>query len=82
MNKYVLGIDRIKCEMCESHVQDIIRKAIKVKKVKASHVTGKAVVITEFDISEEDFKKIFEPTGYKVVSYEKGEAVKKFLGWK
>ena len=38
MNKYVLGIDGMSCGMCEAHVQDVIRRNIDVKKVKASHL--------------------------------------------
>ena len=37
MNKYILGIDGMKCGMCEMHVQDAITKNIKVKKAKANH---------------------------------------------
>lgn len=82
MNKYILGIDGMACGMCEMHVEDKLRKAIKLKKVKASHIKNNVVVITELELSEEDFKKILDPTGYRITSYEKSVAVKKFFRWR
>ena len=70
MNKYILGIDGMGCGMCEMHVEDKLRKAIKLKKVDASHVKNNVIVITELELSEEDFKKILDPTGYRITSYE------------
>ena len=37
MTKTVLKIDGMMCGMCESHVNDAIRKAFPVKKVTSSH---------------------------------------------
>ena len=82
MNKYILGIDGMACGMCEMHVEDKLRKAIKLKKVNASHIKNNVVVITELELSEEDFKKILNPTGYRITSYEKSVAVKKFFRWR
>lgn len=82
MNKYILGIDGMACGMCEMHVEDKLRKAIKLKKVNASHIKNNVVVITELELSEEDFKKILDPTGYRITSYEKAVAVKKFFRWR
>lgn len=39
--------------MCESHVNDAVRKAFPVKKVTSSHGKGETVILTETDISEE-----------------------------
>lgn len=82
MNKYILGIDGMACGMCEMHVEDKLRKAIKLKKVNASHIKNNVIVITELELSEEDFKKILDPTGYRVTSYNKSIAVKKFFRWR
>lgn len=82
MNKYVLGIDGMRCGMCETHVQDTIRKNINVKSVKASHLKKELVVITEEDLTLDDFHKFLDPTGYRITSFNKGEAIKKLLGWK
>ena len=37
MYKYSLAIQGMKCCMCESHINDVIRKNFKVKKIKSSH---------------------------------------------
>ena len=82
MNKYVIGIDGMRCGMCEMHVEEEVRKNIKIKKVKASRFKNQLVVITELDLNKEDFLKIFDPTGYKVTSFEKLEAKRSLFGWK
>ena len=82
MNKYVIGIDGMKCGMCEMHVEDIIRKNFTYKKVRASHIKASVVVISPSDISREDFDKAFYPTGYRLTSYSKTEAVRKLFGWR
>lgn len=82
MNKYILGIDGMGCGMCEMHVEDKLRKAIKLKKVSASHINNNVIVITELELREDDFKKILDPTGYRITSYNKSIAVKKFFRWR
>ena len=82
MNKYILGIDGMRCGMCEMHVEEAITKKIKVKKVKASHIKNILLVFTEQNLSEDDFKNILAPTGYVITSYKREMAVKSFFGWK
>ena len=82
MNKYILGIDGMKCGMCEMHVEDTVRKNFNYKKVKASHLSNSLVVITPSELSESDFVKAFYPTGYRITSYQKTNAVKKLFFWR
>lgn len=82
MNKYTLGIDGMMCGMCEAHVEEVIRKHIKAKKIKASHIKNNLVVITELELSIDDFKKVLDPTGYKIISFNKSDAVKGLFGWR
>ena len=82
MYKYILGIDGMRCGMCESHVADVIRKNIVAKKIKASHIKKLVVVISSNQYTLEDFKKFINPTGYKVTSFKIEEAVKSLFGWK
>ena len=37
MQKIVIGIEGMMCGMCESHVNDAIRKVCEVKRVESSH---------------------------------------------
>lgn len=82
MNKYILGIDGMRCGMCEVHVEESISRVIKAKRVKASHLKNEVVVIIDQELTEEDFKKILDPTGYRVTSFKIEEAKKTLFGWR
>lgn len=82
MNKYVLGIDGMRCGMCEMHVEETFRKAIKVKKVKASHIKNNVILFSIEELTPTDFENILKPTGYRLLSYRKEIATKGLLGWK
>ena len=82
MNKYILGIDGMGCGMCEMHVEEAIRKAINVKKAKASHIKNNLVVFTERNLCEDDFSNALKDTGYRITSFERTAAIKKLFGWR
>lgn len=82
MNKFILGIDGMACSMCEAHVQNAIRKNIKIESVKASRTKKNLIVITPVDLTEVDFHTILDPTGYRITSFKKDVAVKKLFRWK
>ena len=67
---------------CETHLQDTIRRSLTVKRVKANHLKNDLIVITDKDISEEEFHIIIDKTGYKITSFEKQLATKKLFCWK
>ena len=58
MVKMILKIDGMACGMCESHVNDTIRRNFKVKKVTSSHSKGETVIIAESPLDEDALKKI------------------------
>lgn len=67
MYRAVVKIGGMACGMCESHINDVIRKTIPdAKKVSSSHRKGEATFLTE--TSPEDLtgtlKKAIEETGY------------------
>lgn len=66
MIKTVLRIDGMMCGMCESHINDAIRREFKVKKVNSSHVKGQSVIISEKPIDEEKLRSAINDTGYKL----------------
>ncbi len=68
MKKITVKVDGMMCGMCESHINDAVRNAFKVKKVKSSHRKGETVIMTETDISEEELRAVIDNTGYKAVS--------------
>ncbi len=78
MLKITLKIDGMMCGMCESHINDAVRRAFPVKKVTSSHRKGETVILTETDISEQKLRDAVEATGYRVLAvskerYEKNE---------
>ena len=46
MTETKLKIDGMMCGMCESHINDAIRRAFNVKKVTSSHSKGETVVLS------------------------------------
>lgn len=66
--KTTLEIDGMMCTMCESHINEAIRNAFKVKKVKSSHTSGKTVILSEHRLDEELLKKTIADTGYELKS--------------
>lgn len=79
MNKYTLKIDGMMCSMCETHVNEIVRKGFKVYKVKSNHSKNEIIFTTDDELSTDEIKKVFEPTGYKVLSVSEEKNVKKKL---
>lgn len=67
MTKTIMKVDGMMCGMCESHVNDAIRNAVKVKKVTSSHSKGETEVITENEPDTEALRAAVEKTGYKVL---------------
>ena len=57
-------IDGMMCSMCEAHIQDAIRKGCDVKKVKASHTKGEAVILSGEALTPEQIHAAVDPTGY------------------
>ena len=68
MTKYTLVVDGMMCGMCESHVNDAVRKAFPVKKVTSSHSRKQTVVVAEEPIDEARLRQVIDATGYTVQS--------------
>lgn len=68
MVKTVLSVDGLVCDMCDAHMNDAIRKALKVKKVTTSHAKGETVIITENELTRRDIEKAISETGYRILS--------------
>lgn len=79
MKKITMKIDGMMCGMCESHVNDAVRNAFKVKKVSSSHTKGETVILSENEINDEELRAAVEKTGYKVLSITVSEQEKRGL---
>lgn len=79
MLKTTVKVDGMMCGMCESHVNDAVRRAFSVKKVTSSHNKGETVIISEADIDEMALRSAIDATGYEVKSVTKAPYEKKGL---
>ena len=70
MTKTILKIDGMMCGMCESHVNDAIRKAFRVQKVTSSHTKKETEIISEEPLDEELIQKTITETGYELKGIE------------
>lgn len=69
MVKTVLKIDGMMCGMCEAHMNDLIRKNFKVKKVTSSAKDGETVIISDAELDIPWAKKQIKDIGYELVNY-------------
>ena len=81
MIKTTVKVDGMMCGMCESHVNDAVRKAFQVDKVSSSHET---TLITDAPVDEARLKATINATGYEVKGitsepYEKKKGLFSFL---
>jgi copper chaperone len=79
MKKVVLKIDGMKCGMCETHVNDVVRKNGNVKKVTSSHSKGETIILMESIDGLEDIKKGISQQGYNILNEEISEYEKKSI---
>ena len=79
MLKITVQVDGMMCGMCESHVNDAVRKTFHVKKVTSSHSKGQTVILTENDIDEGTLRSAIGATGYEVKAVSKEHYEKKGL---
>ncbi len=79
MIKTVIDVEGMACGMCESHINDAIRRSFSIKKVTSSHKEGKTIVISEDELNEEKVSDAIKETGYQVTGLHKEPYVKKGL---
>ena len=77
MLKITVQVDGMMCGMCESHVNDAVRKTFQVKKVMSSHSKGQTVILTENDIDDGTLRSAIGATGYEVKAVSKEPYEKK-----
>lgn len=68
MTKVTLEIEGMACSMCESHINEAVRKAFDVKRVSSSHSKNQTVILTEQEIDEQALRQVIDATGYRVSS--------------
>ncbi len=79
MVKTVLSIEGMACGMCESHMNECIRKNFDVKSVKSSHKKKSSEIISENELDAEKLKAVIKDTGYELKGISSEPYVKKGL---
>ena len=79
MWKYTIEVSGMMCAMCESHVNDAVRKALPVKKVTSSRSKSETTVIAETELDEAALRAAISATGYDVGEIRKEPWEKKGL---
>ena len=67
MIQTTLKIDGMMCGMCESHINDAVRKDFPVKKVTASHSKGTCDILSEEPLDEAKLRDTIDATGYTLL---------------
>ena len=67
MKEINLIVNGMMCGGCESRVKNAIKNIEGVENVTADHNTGKVIVISNNEVSEEIIKETLEDIGYEVV---------------
>ena len=70
MVETILKVQGMMCGMCESHINDVVRKTAQVSKVSSSHTRGETVIVSDQALDIETLKQAFAATGYTVTGAE------------
>lgn len=79
MWKYTVQVSGMMCGMCESHVNDAVRRAFAVKKVASFRSKGETTVVTEQKLDEDALRDAIAATGYEVGEIRREPYVKRGL---
>ena len=79
MYQITLGIDGMMCGMCESHINDVVRKTAQVEKVTSSHTKGETVILSEQPLDQQALRDAIAATGYTVTAVDAHPYEKKGL---
>ena len=67
MKETIINVKGMVCGGCENRVKNAIKNIEGVEDVTADHNTGKVIVISNNEVSEEIIKETLEDIGYEVV---------------
>ncbi len=79
MIKTTAAVDGMMCTMCETHINEVVRKHFQVKKVTSSHKKGSCEIISEKPIDTQELKTALAEMGYTLGEVESGPYEKRGL---
>ena len=68
---YKVEIHGMKCSMCESHINDVIRKNFEIKSVKSNHRKNLTIIKSKEELDVNKIKEVIYKTGYEIINIEK-----------
>ena len=68
MVKIILEVAGMACGMCETHVNDAVRRVFPVKKVTSSHAKGRTEILAEQPLDEEKLRATIAEMGYRLIA--------------
>lgn len=81
MWKYTVQVNGMMCSMCESHINNAVRKALPVKKVNSSQRKKETTIVTEVELDEEALRAAISAAGYEVWEIRKESWKKGLFSW-
>ena len=57
-------IEGMACPMCESHINEAVRKAFSVRKVSSSHKKGVTEILSDQPLDADTLRGVIAATGY------------------
>ena len=79
MIQTTIGIEGMMCEMCEAHINDVIRKSFEVKSAKSDRRKKQCVVVSEQPLDREAVRAAIDATVYEFTSFAEEPYKKKGL---
>ena len=79
MIRTTVQVSGMTCGMCEAHVNDAVRSAFPVKKVRSSRFRGETVIESETPLDHEKLRQVISNTGYLMLSASEEEITKRSL---
>ena len=79
MIRTTVQVSGMVCGMCEAHVNDAVRSAFPVKKVRSSRARGETVIESETPLNHEKLRQVINNTGYLMLSASDEEMKKRSL---
>ena len=77
MTKTTVQVNGMSCNMCESHVNEAVRKAFAVKKVTSSRKKNLTEILSETPLDPDALRAVIAQTGYAVGDISSEPYVKK-----
>ena len=65
--QYIVKIDGMRCGACEAHVNNLVNKNFKVKKVKSSHLFKRSKIQSDEPLDKNQLRNTIEEDSYIVL---------------